>query len=166
MSDFLQLHRLQHASLTCPSPTSGAYSNSCPSSRWCHPRAVFSCFQGYLLFRTAAQLLSWASHRSHPWNFPSFELDSWVLHLMSTFVSCLLYFFGYALWLLYQVKVWLPLKPENRHCLEISHQHRLGEPPLFPQAGLPLFCILSPLSHFISLFCFLQQFPEEAANGE
>ena len=56
------------------------------------------------IFRTAAQLLSWASHRSHPWNFPSLELDSWVLHLMSTFVSCLLYFFGYALWLLHQVK--------------------------------------------------------------
>ena len=23
--------------LPCPSPTPGAYSNSCPSSRWCHP---------------------------------------------------------------------------------------------------------------------------------
>ena len=64
------------------------------------------------------------------------------------------------------LKVWLPLKPENRHCLEISHQHRPGEPSVFPQVGLPLFCILSPLSHFIPLFCFLQQFPEEAANGE
>ena len=26
-----------HARLPCPSPTPGAYSNSCPSSRWCHP---------------------------------------------------------------------------------------------------------------------------------
>ena len=25
------------ARLPCPSPTPGAYSNSCPSSRWCHP---------------------------------------------------------------------------------------------------------------------------------
>ena len=37
MSDSLQPHGLQHASLPCPSPTPGAYSNSCPSSRWCHP---------------------------------------------------------------------------------------------------------------------------------
>ena len=28
---------LQHARLPCPSPTARAHSNSCPSSRWCHP---------------------------------------------------------------------------------------------------------------------------------
>ena len=32
----LQPHGLQHARLPCPSPTPGACSNSCPSSRWCH----------------------------------------------------------------------------------------------------------------------------------
>ena len=32
-----QPHGLQHARLPCPSPTLGAYSNSCPSSLWCHP---------------------------------------------------------------------------------------------------------------------------------
>ena len=30
-------HGLQHARPSCPSPTPGVYSNSCPSSRWCHP---------------------------------------------------------------------------------------------------------------------------------
>ena len=30
-------HGLQHARLLCLSPTPGACSNSCPSSRWCHP---------------------------------------------------------------------------------------------------------------------------------
>ena len=30
-------HGLQHARLSCPSPTPGVYSNSCPLSRWCHP---------------------------------------------------------------------------------------------------------------------------------
>ena len=30
-------HGLQHARPPCPSPTRGVYSNSCPSSRWCHP---------------------------------------------------------------------------------------------------------------------------------
>ena len=28
---------LQHPRPPCPWPTLGAYSNSCPSSRWCHP---------------------------------------------------------------------------------------------------------------------------------
>ena len=37
MSDSLQPHGLQHARLPCPSPTPRAYSNSCPSSQWCHP---------------------------------------------------------------------------------------------------------------------------------
>ena len=33
----LWAHGLQHARLPCPSPTPGAYSNSCPLSQWCHP---------------------------------------------------------------------------------------------------------------------------------
>ena len=37
VSDSLRPHGLQHARLPCPSPTSGAYLNSCSSSRWCHP---------------------------------------------------------------------------------------------------------------------------------
>ena len=30
-------HELQHARPPCPSPTPGIHSDSCPSSRWCHP---------------------------------------------------------------------------------------------------------------------------------
>ena len=37
MSDSLPPHGLQHARPPCPSPTPGAYSNSCPLSQWCHP---------------------------------------------------------------------------------------------------------------------------------
>ena len=33
----LQPHELQHTRPLCPSPTPGVHSNSCPSSRWCHP---------------------------------------------------------------------------------------------------------------------------------
>ena len=29
-------HELQHARPSCPSPTPGVYSNSCPLSQWCH----------------------------------------------------------------------------------------------------------------------------------
>ena len=37
MSDSFWLHGLQQVRLPCPSSTPGACSNSCPSSRWCHP---------------------------------------------------------------------------------------------------------------------------------
>ena len=37
VSDSLWPHGLRHARLPCPSPSTGACSNSCPSSWWCHP---------------------------------------------------------------------------------------------------------------------------------
>ena len=49
----LRPHGLQHARLPCPSTTPGACSNSCPSSRWCHPTIsssivpFSSCFQSF-----------------------------------------------------------------------------------------------------------------------
>ena len=37
MSTSLQPHGPQQARPPCPSPTLGVYSDSCPSSQWCHP---------------------------------------------------------------------------------------------------------------------------------
>ena len=37
VSDSLRPHELQHTRPSCPSPTSGVYSNSCPLSWWWHP---------------------------------------------------------------------------------------------------------------------------------
>ena len=51
VSDSLWPHGLQQARLPCPSPTPGAYSDSCPLSWWCHPTIsssvvpVSSCLQ-------------------------------------------------------------------------------------------------------------------------
>ena len=51
MSDSLRPQGLQHARLPCPLPTPGPYSNSYPSSWWCHPTIssfvipFSSCFQ-------------------------------------------------------------------------------------------------------------------------
>ena len=36
VSDSFQPYGLQHARPPCPSPTPAAYSDSCPSSQWCH----------------------------------------------------------------------------------------------------------------------------------
>ena len=44
VSDCLWPHGLQHARLPCPSSTPGDYSNSCPSSQWCHPTISSSVF--------------------------------------------------------------------------------------------------------------------------
>ena len=50
LSDSLRHHEWQQARTPCPSPTSEVHSNSCPSSRWCHPAisssvVPFSCPQ-------------------------------------------------------------------------------------------------------------------------
>ena len=42
VSNSLRPHGLQHTRLPCPSLTLRAYSNSCPSSWWCHP-TISSC---------------------------------------------------------------------------------------------------------------------------
>ena len=42
VSDSLWPHEPQHTRPPCPSPTPGVYSNSCPSSRWCHPTILCS----------------------------------------------------------------------------------------------------------------------------
>ena len=47
MSDSLQPHGLQDARLPSRSPTTGAYSNSCPFSWWCHP-TISSCHPLFL----------------------------------------------------------------------------------------------------------------------
>ena len=49
VSDSLQPHESQHARPPCPSQTPGIYSNSCPSSRWCHPVISSSCHPLLLL---------------------------------------------------------------------------------------------------------------------
>ena len=53
MSESVWPHGQQHTRLPCPSPTPGLCSNTCPSSRWCHPtisssRIPFSsCLQSF-----------------------------------------------------------------------------------------------------------------------
>ena len=42
-SDSSRPHESQHARPSCPSPTPGTCSSSCPSSWWCHP-AISSSF--------------------------------------------------------------------------------------------------------------------------
>ena len=53
VSDSLWTHGLRHIRLPFPSPTPGVYSNTCPSSWWCHPTTsssvvpFSSCLQSF-----------------------------------------------------------------------------------------------------------------------
>ena len=51
----------------CPSPTPGVYSNSCPSSRWCHPAISYSVVP----FSSCLQPLR------APASFPTSKLFAW-----------------------------------------------------------------------------------------
>ena len=59
----LRPHGLQHTGLPCPSPIPGAYSNSCPSSQWCHP-TIFPSPPAFNLSQHQG-LFNWVSS-SHP----------------------------------------------------------------------------------------------------
>ena len=57
VSDSLCPHRLQHAGPPCPSPTPGAYPNSCPSSQCCHPTILSSVSSSCLFLSSCHQPL-------------------------------------------------------------------------------------------------------------
>ena len=42
MPNSLWPHGWKHASFPCPKPTPATYSNSCPSTRWCHSEISYS----------------------------------------------------------------------------------------------------------------------------
>ena len=67
VSDSLWPHELQHSRPPCPSPCPGVYSNSCPSSWWCHPAISSSV----IAFSSCPQSLP-ASE-----SFPMSQLFAW-----------------------------------------------------------------------------------------
>ena len=75
MSTSLRPHRLQHARLSCPSPSSGACSNSCPLSQWCHPTIsfsvvpFFSCLQSFPAIRVFSNKSSLCIRWPKYWGF-------------------------------------------------------------------------------------------------
>ena len=71
VSDSLWPQGLQHTRLSCPSPTLGAYSNSCPSSWWCCPPLSSSVFPSIRVFSNESVLrIRWPKY----WSF-SFSIS-------------------------------------------------------------------------------------------
>ena len=92
MSNSLWTHGLQHTWLPCPTPTPGAYSNSCPSSQWSHPTFLspvvpFSYLQSFppsgsfpmsLFFTSDGQSIGiWASTSVFPMNIQDWFSLGW-----------------------------------------------------------------------------------------
>ena len=92
-SNSLWCHGLQRPSLPCPSPTPRAFSNSCPSSRWCHPTIsssvipFSSCLQSFQhegLFQQVSSLHQVAKplelqHHTFQWTFRTEFPYNWLL---------------------------------------------------------------------------------------
>ena len=80
VSDSLGPHGLQHSRLSCPSPTPGACSNSCPSSEWYHPTIsssvvpFSSCFQSFPASGSFPMLNYWSYSFSIS---PSMNVQDW-----------------------------------------------------------------------------------------
>ena len=69
MPDCLWPHESQHTKPPCPSPTPGIHSNSCPSSRWCHP--AISSSSSVVPFSFCPQSLTVSE------SFPMSQLFTW-----------------------------------------------------------------------------------------
>ena len=73
------IHKLiSSVTQSCPSPTPGAYSNSCPSSQWCHPTI-------------SSSIVSFTSSLQ---SFPasgSFSMSHKLIHVIIAFLMILLY---------------------------------------------------------------------------
>ena len=89
VSESLQPHGLQHARPPCPSPTSRAYSNSCPSHWWCHPTIssssipFSSCLQSFPASESfsneSALNIRWPKYRSFSFSIsPSNNIQDWL----------------------------------------------------------------------------------------
>ena len=95
VSDSLRPHGLQHARPPCPSPTPGAYSNSCPLNQWCHPTISSSVipFSSRLqYFPTSGSFLVSQFFNTQPSLWFSSHIHTWLLEnpylwLIQTFVS-------------------------------------------------------------------------------
>ena len=94
VSDSLWPRGLQHTRPPCPSPTTGAYSNSSPSSRWCHlfhplsspSPPAFNLSQDQGLFQWVSSLNQVAKvlefqlqHQSFQWKFRTDFLLDWLV---------------------------------------------------------------------------------------
>ena len=77
VSDSLQPHELQHARPPCPSQSPGVCSNSCPSSRWCHPAISSSVFPFSSCPQFLPSMLTLCNY-----HFPCYSCWDWTVDIL------------------------------------------------------------------------------------
>ena len=113
VSNTLRPHGLPNARLPCPSPTPGAYSNSCPLSQWCHLTISssvvpfssrlqsFPSSESFPMSQFLAKVLEfWLQHQSFQWIFRTDFLQEIRSMAMSVCMS---------LWIIYMICVYLQI---------------------------------------------------------
>ena len=89
VSNSLWPHGLQHTRPPCPSPTPGAYSDSHPSSWWCHP-TISSCHSLLprpSVFFPASESFQWVSSSQQVAKVSEFQLQHQSFQWIFTVVS-------------------------------------------------------------------------------
>ena len=96
VSNSLRPHGLQHSRLPCPSLSPGAFSNSCPLSRWCHHPNMHNFFKTLsslpcaemwglwddILNSPETFLPNWEDLRGVDWKKKNAQPRSWELHFI------------------------------------------------------------------------------------
>ena len=157
VSDSLQPHESQHTRPPCPSPLPGVYSNSRPSSRWCHPAnsssvvPFSSCPQSLPASESfpTSQLFAWGGQSTGVSALASF-LPKNTLTLVQTAILPSYILFSLILFLLFFLPELsfhsshsFPLLPSHKLSLNVSGSMKL---PWLPQAASGLFCVFLPLA--------------------
>ena len=72
-----RLHESQHTRPPCPSPTPGVYSDSCRSSRWCHPAISSSVVPFSSCPQSLSASGSFPTSQLFEWGGQSTEVSAW-----------------------------------------------------------------------------------------
>ena len=137
MSDSLWPHGLQHTRPPCASPIPGAYSNSCPSSQWCHPTIsssvtpFSSCLQSFpasgsfpvsQFFASGGRSIGISALASAlPMNIKEWfplRWTGWISHIYNKFITSLIFlnlFFACVL-----LKYILHVTSYNLRCIDVD----------------------------------------------
>ena len=103
VSDSFWPHELQHARAPCPSPTTGVYPNSCPSSQWCHPAISSSAIP----FSSCPQ--SFPASES----FPMSQLFAWGGQIIGVSASASVLLMNTQDWSRLEWTGWIPLQSKG-----------------------------------------------------
>ena len=82
-----QHHGLQHAKLSCPSPSPRVSSNSCPLSRWCHPTISSSVIPFFYGLRSFPATRVFSSESAFQIRWPKYWSFSFSISLSNEYLG-------------------------------------------------------------------------------